>query len=140
MGTASRRYFHGPGTINFDLALRRFFKFSERRMMEFRLETFNTFNHAEFFGPAAVNGDIDSALFGHVVNAVPRAWCRRRLNSHSDLKSQSQKAAVRYIIAPVTQNKPAGWSVIARLAIAFPGMKLPLETGREYNHPTGGDR
>jgi hypothetical protein len=70
-GTASRRSFHGPGAINFDLALRRFFKFSDKRMMEFRLETFNTFNHAQFFGPVAVNGDIDSDLFGHVVNAVP---------------------------------------------------------------------
>ena len=70
-GTASRRSFHGPGAINFDLALRRFFKFSDKRMMEFRLETFNTFNHAQFFGPVAVNGDIDSDLFGHVVNAAP---------------------------------------------------------------------
>jgi hypothetical protein len=74
------------------------------------------------------------------LNAVRRAWCRRRLNSHSDLKSRSQKAAVRYIISPMAQNKPAGWSVMARRVVTFPGMKLPLETGREYNHPTGGDR
>ena len=70
-GTASRRSFHGPGAINFDLALRRVFHLSEGRMMEFRLESFNTFNHAQFFGPAAVNGDIDSPLFGQVVRAGP---------------------------------------------------------------------
>jgi hypothetical protein len=70
-GTASRRFFHGPGAINFDLALRRFFKFMDTRMVEFRLETFNTFNHAQFFGPVAVNGDINSGLFGQVVRAAP---------------------------------------------------------------------
>ena len=70
-GTASRRSFHGPGAINFDLALHRFFKFTDTRVMEFRLETFNTFNHTQFFGPVAVNGDIDSALFGQVVKAAP---------------------------------------------------------------------
>jgi hypothetical protein len=70
-GTASRRFFHGPGAINFDLSLRRLFKFTDTRVMEFRLETFNTFNHAQFFGPVAINGDIDSGLFGQVVRAAP---------------------------------------------------------------------
>ena len=70
-GTASRRSFHGPGAVNFDIALRRFFKFTDRRAMEFRLETFNTLNHAQFFGPVAVNGDIDSDLFGQVVKVSP---------------------------------------------------------------------
>jgi hypothetical protein len=70
-GTASRRSFHGPGAINFDLALRRFFKFTETRVLEFRLESFNTLNHAQFFGPVSVNGDIDSRLFGQVVRAAP---------------------------------------------------------------------
>jgi len=69
-GTASRRSFHGPGMLNFDLALRKSFRFSEAKSLEFRLETFNTFNHAQFFGPVAVNGDIDSDLFGHVVKAA----------------------------------------------------------------------
>jgi hypothetical protein len=70
-GTASRRSFHGPGAVNFDLALRRLFHFTDARVLEFRLETFNTFNHAQFFGPVAVNGDIDSPLFGEVVRAGP---------------------------------------------------------------------
>ncbi|HEV3197193.1 MAG TPA: TonB-dependent receptor [Bryobacteraceae bacterium] len=70
-GTASRRSFYGPGMVNFDVAIRRFFRFGESRSMEFRLETFNTFNHTQFFGFAAVNGDIDSNLFGQVVKAAP---------------------------------------------------------------------
>jgi hypothetical protein len=70
-GSASRRSFSGPGTVNFDIALRRSIDIREGRTMEFRVETFNTFNHAQFFGPAAVNGDIDSNLFGQVVRAAP---------------------------------------------------------------------
>ena len=72
-GNASRRSFYGPGAINFDLALLRNFKFSESKVLQFRLESFNTFNHAEFFGPVSVNGDVSSSLFGHVVQAqAPR--------------------------------------------------------------------
>ena len=72
-GNASRRSFYGPGQLNFDLALLKSFTFTESRALQFRLESFNTFNHAQFFGPATVNGDVDSALFGHVVRAnAPR--------------------------------------------------------------------
>jgi len=70
-GTASRRSFHGPGMVNFDLALLRSFRLSESKALQFRLETFNTFNHAQFFGPVAVDGDIGSHLFGQVVRAAP---------------------------------------------------------------------
>ncbi|HWY87600.1 MAG TPA: hypothetical protein VNX28_12785, partial [Gemmataceae bacterium] len=70
-GTASRRSFHGPGALNFDLALLRTFRITESKALQFRLETFNTFNHAQFFGPVAVDGGIDTALFGHVVKAAP---------------------------------------------------------------------
>ncbi len=70
-GSASRRSFHGPGMLNFDLALLRTFRFSESKALQFRMETFNTFNHAQFFGPVAVDGDFNSKSFGQVVNAAP---------------------------------------------------------------------
>jgi Carboxypeptidase regulatory-like domain len=70
-GNASRRTFHGPGMLNFDLALLRSFRVSESKALQFRLETFNTFNHAQFFGPVAVDGDFDSDLFGQVTKAAP---------------------------------------------------------------------
>jgi hypothetical protein len=70
-GNASRRSFYGPGMFNSNIALLRNFQFSEARTLQFRLESFNTFNHAQFFGPAAVNGNIDNPLFGQVVQAQP---------------------------------------------------------------------
>jgi len=69
-GNASRRSFYGPGMLNFDLALLKDFKLPEDKLLQLRVETFNTFNHAQFFGPAAVNGNIDSPLFGQVVKAA----------------------------------------------------------------------
>jgi len=69
-GNASRRSFHGPGSFNSDIALLKSFRFSESKALQFRLETFNTFNHAQFFGPAAVNDNIDSPLFGKVAHAA----------------------------------------------------------------------
>jgi hypothetical protein len=69
-GNASRRSFYGPGSFNSDIALLKDFRLGEGRNMQFRMETFNTFNHAQFFGPAAVQGNIDSPLFGQVVKAA----------------------------------------------------------------------
>jgi hypothetical protein len=70
-GDASRRSFIGPGEINFDLAVLKTLTFSESKRLQIRLEAFNAFNHANFFGPLAVDGDISSNLFGQVVNAAP---------------------------------------------------------------------
>ena len=70
-GDVKRRYFSGPGLFNTDLALLRNFDIRETKVLQFRLETFNIFNHTQFFGPQAVNGDVDNPLFGHVINAAP---------------------------------------------------------------------
>jgi len=57
-GNAARRIFYGPGMDNFDVALHKITRFSESRTLEIRLETFNTFNHAQFFGANSVDGNI----------------------------------------------------------------------------------
>ena len=73
VGTAARRFFYGPGMANFDMALHKTVQLSEARSIELRIEAFNVFNHAQFFGPAAVNGNISSASFGQIVSAqAPR--------------------------------------------------------------------
>ncbi len=69
-GNASRRSFHGPGMFNSDIALLRSVRLSESRALEIRIESFNTFNHTQFFGPSAVNGNRDSDLFGQIVKAT----------------------------------------------------------------------
>ena len=68
-GTAARRMFYGPGMENFDIALSKSIRLGETRALQIRVETFNTFNHAQFFGPATVNGEITSTAFGQVVSA-----------------------------------------------------------------------
>ena len=71
IGTAARRFFYGPGISNFDLALQKSLKLKETRFLDFRLEAFNTFNHAQFYGPASVDGNISSPSFGQFVSAAP---------------------------------------------------------------------
>jgi hypothetical protein len=69
-GNASRRYFYGPGMENFDMALLKNLRLTESTSLQFRLEAFNVFNHAQFFGPQAVDGNISSGTFGQVVSAA----------------------------------------------------------------------
>src|ERR1017187_9604944 len=69
-GNASRRYFHGPGMENFDIALLKNLRLAESKSLQFRIEAFNVFNHAQFFGPQAVDGNISSSTFGQVVSAA----------------------------------------------------------------------
>jgi hypothetical protein len=70
MGTASRRFFDGPGMLNFDMALLKNTKLTESKLIQFRLEAFNTFNHAQFYGAASVSGNISSASFGQTVASM----------------------------------------------------------------------
>jgi hypothetical protein len=70
-GTASRRSFFGPGETNFDLDVLRNFKVSETKQFQFRFEAFNAFNHAQFFGPKSVQGEILDSNFGYVISAQP---------------------------------------------------------------------
>jgi Carboxypeptidase regulatory-like domain len=70
-GTSARRFFYGPGINNYDMALLKNLKLTESKSLQFRLEAFNVFNHAQFFGPAAVDGNINSSSFGQVLSAAP---------------------------------------------------------------------
>ena len=70
-GTAKRRFFYGPGMDNYDMALLKNVRLTESKSLQFRLEGFNVFNHAQFFGPQSVDGNINSSSFGQVVSANP---------------------------------------------------------------------
>jgi len=70
-GNARRRFFSGPGMDNYDMSLQKRLQLSESKALELRVEGFNVFNHAQFCGPQAVNGNItESSEFGEVVNAA----------------------------------------------------------------------
>jgi hypothetical protein len=68
LGTASRRFFHGPGLNNFDMALLKDVRLTESKSLEFRAEWFNIFNHAQFNNP---HGNFLSGEFGLVTGAYP---------------------------------------------------------------------
>jgi hypothetical protein len=69
-GNAPRRFFYGPGIDNYDIALLKTTHITESKSLQFRMESFNAFNHAQFYGPASVQGDISSSGFGSVVSAA----------------------------------------------------------------------
>ncbi len=70
-GTAKRRFFYGPGTINFDTALTKKLALTDGTSLLFRVEAFNVFNHTQFNGPSAVDGNIGSSTFAQVIAAAP---------------------------------------------------------------------
>jgi Carboxypeptidase regulatory-like domain len=70
-GNSSRRFFYGPGIDNYDMALRKITRVTESASLEFRFETFNTFNHAQFDGASSVDGNRDSATFGQILKSQP---------------------------------------------------------------------
>jgi hypothetical protein len=63
-----RRFFHGPGTNNWDMALLKDTQLSERTRLQFRAEFFNVFNHTQF---NAAQGNVNSTGFGSVTSAAP---------------------------------------------------------------------
>ena len=70
-GTAPRRFFHGPGFNNWNLALHKDTRIRENIALELRVEYFNAFNHAQFANP---NGLLDGTQFGVIskISAPPR--------------------------------------------------------------------
>jgi hypothetical protein len=65
-GDANRRFFHGPGLNNWDLAIRKMTNITERFKLEFRAEFFNVWNHTQFSG---LSGNLSSSTFGAVTSA-----------------------------------------------------------------------
>jgi hypothetical protein len=65
-GNASRRFFHGPGTNNWDFALHKDTRITEIISVQIRAEFFNAFNHAQFNLPS---GSFTSSSFGRVTSA-----------------------------------------------------------------------
>jgi hypothetical protein len=70
VGTSKRRFFYGPGAQNWDTAVAKNLPITESKTLLFRVEAFNVFNHTQFNGPQAVDGNIGDTTFGQVINAA----------------------------------------------------------------------
>ncbi|HTS48365.1 MAG TPA: carboxypeptidase regulatory-like domain-containing protein [Bryobacteraceae bacterium] len=70
LGDAPRRFFHGPGIENSDVQLSKTIRLWESKTLDIRVEAFNVFNHAQFYGPASVDGEVNDPNFGQVVSAA----------------------------------------------------------------------
>jgi Carboxypeptidase regulatory-like domain len=80
-GTARRRFFHGPGTNNWNMAFHKDTQLTERVNLQFRADFFNIFNHAQFATPSGLCGGPATTIvncstassFGQVTQAsLPR--------------------------------------------------------------------
>ena len=71
LGNSPRRFFYGPGVNNFDVQLTKTVRFTESKSLDFRVEAFNAFNHAQFYGAGSVDGEVnDTQTFGRVIGAA----------------------------------------------------------------------
>ena len=71
LGNSRRRLFYGPGINNFDIQLSKTVRFTESKSLDFRVEAFNAFNHAQFYGAGSVDGEVNNMqTFGRVIRAA----------------------------------------------------------------------
>ena len=73
-GNATKDAFRGPGINNWDMSVMKNFKWNEgRQSIQFRFETYNTFNHTQFGGANGTGVSVDTAArfdgAGRQVNA-----------------------------------------------------------------------
>jgi hypothetical protein len=59
-GNIGRNAFRGPHTVNFDVALSRIFKITERYSVQARMDAFNVVNHTNFAGAISPAGTVTS--------------------------------------------------------------------------------
>jgi hypothetical protein len=54
LGNSRKRFFHGPGLNNWNMALSKTTKITESKELQLRFEAFNLFNHAQFMNPSGL--------------------------------------------------------------------------------------
>lgn len=70
-GNAPRRFMHGPGINNWDMALLKDVKVTSTTRAEFRAEFFNAFNHAQWYGHTIVGGNfLARGTFGRITSSA----------------------------------------------------------------------
>jgi hypothetical protein len=83
LGNAARRTFQGPGIENVDMQISKSVRlYRESQTLDIRVEAFNIFNHAQFYGPQAVSGEINDPNFGRIVSAAAPRLIQVALKLH----------------------------------------------------------
>jgi hypothetical protein len=65
------------------MTLTKLLRVTESKSFEFRLEGFNVFNHAQFYGAASVDGEVNDPILGESSARRLRAWSSSPRNSLS---------------------------------------------------------
>jgi hypothetical protein len=60
---------HGPKFFNWDMAIQKYWDFTEGKRLQFRFEMFNALNHPDFFQPDTNLGDVSAGNFGRITSA-----------------------------------------------------------------------
>jgi len=82
VGNANRRFFHGPGLNNWDIALLKNINLTESKMLQLRFELFKTWIYAQFINPTgSINADLP-----HIVNGVNQDGLFGMVNSARDAR------------------------------------------------------
>jgi hypothetical protein len=78
-GNAGRNFLNNPSRLNFDMSLSRNMKLKEGRLLQFRIESFNTFNHTQFriYDPAnpGNTGNNVISCYGGTTNSAGDESC-----------------------------------------------------------------
>jgi len=67
-GNAPRNSIYGPGLVNTDMGLMKYFALPGKTKLQFRSEFFNALNHTNFQNPVA---DVSSSQYGQLTSANP---------------------------------------------------------------------
>jgi len=72
LGNTARNQFTGPGYVDYDMAVQRLFKISERLALSLRAESYNLFNHPNYYNPISaysLDGVTQYSQFGQIKSA-----------------------------------------------------------------------
>jgi len=73
-GNSARNQFTGPAYVDYDMALQKSFRVSERMSLIFRVESYNLFNRSNYYNPIStysLDGVTPYSQFGQIQSAYP---------------------------------------------------------------------
>jgi hypothetical protein len=72
LGDSARNQFTGPAYVDYDMAVQKLFKLSERLALSLRAESYNLFNRPNYYNPIStfsLDGVTEYSQFGQIKSA-----------------------------------------------------------------------